>query len=269
MTNRGRPTKGTDPATNASTWARAIRGLLREARKPRTKIAELANLDGSLITRYLTGERRPRPEHIRYINRAVATLLATPPAEHYLNAVAFADNLLVQDDDAIEEAAFEAVSAWTMIAPSMKDGYEDGLWELAEAWSPERQRKLVADLALAYRKRFVRHLDGKTEPELAVSTVVRICKKHGLDLSPWLRDDAPGRGAEERFLGVLRHELARVVRDITEREGIEARIMEAFCRYVLDTPGIPDMPDRLLATLRLDHYRKVQKAARAATGGTR
>lgn len=246
-------------------WRAALQEVLEAANKPQSQIADELCVDRAIVNRYLTGQRVPDDTTLQHVNRAVAKILNVPEIEPYLNAVAYQDGALNDDDLSLNDAWKDAVEALTLgvfpyIGAAMEPEYWAVIRDALDRMPQKRLKMLVGNLTVAWRKQNLRLLDGRDplSDQTRFDQIVTICAKHGLRLDEWRAGDNLGpRAAIERarFESTLRSEIAKLEPDIVKRQSIEARIMAAFCRYVIATPG-----QHIWESLLLDHYDKRSKS---------
>jgi transcriptional regulator with XRE-family HTH domain len=210
-------------------WREAVSEIVAAAKIRQNKIADDLGVSHVVVARFLSGARRPSPDSVLRINRAVGKLAKHPNVEPYLDCEALLCHLLdVEhlDVDALFDGAVYTLDHYQQF---FKPGYRDRIEDFVRAHDDRANKKLVVELNRAYSRVLIAELKVASAP-VGFATIYNALERSGVDVPALLSHNGAKQLARERFEWIVRKELADAnpSRPASVRLEAERRIFRAL-----------------------------------------
>jgi transcriptional regulator with XRE-family HTH domain len=211
-----------------TTWAKAVKDILRAANVPKTLLAEKLGVSHVVVVRFLNGDRTPSPDSVERINRAVEAIVGNPHLAAYLN---------------VEAAASDLIQGVALVKDATKClGLYHGFFrhdaivhipEIINSLEDRKRHRLAIDLARAFHRTIIEQLLPPSRPS-GFSAIYDALKKAGIALDEIVSEESAAQLAREHFEWTVRREFAEANPQMGGRERLAAveRIVEAHDRVL-------------------------------------
>ena len=226
-------------------WGETVRAVMKRGGAPGKNVAAAvcwndSARDQSLLHQYLSGRRRPNPERVRSIAKAVGTLIRDE-ATAYLEADARVHGLLDADLDAL---LGDGLAAFGLVFGDIPFGFATRFVEGIATLPEPARAKLLAELHREHRKLLFNALGGRVRVPDALEALRKTLAARRLNLDTLLDEGALGGSQEAQVNAGLHRDIrdafARFFPDSSARERFEAEqaIKRAIGLYLGGHPRI-------------------------------
>jgi hypothetical protein len=208
-------------------WGAEIVHILKSAHKSRADLArELAGGNERTkpthevhVSRFLSGARTPRPEHVQEINRSVGALVALSAAQSYLDAHARFDGLLDLDPEAVlrdELGVFELIG---IVVTSHWERFVETTGDLSD----EKRGKFLVELHRLFGKLLFEFVVGRQHFD-PYHELRRLFSRYGIDLDALIRGEGYGTPEQLRFNALYRTGVVAVLTKLPPHPSAQERL---------------------------------------------
>jgi hypothetical protein len=247
---------------NVTTWAEAVKDILRAANVKKTLLADTLGVSHVVVVRFLNGDRTPSPDSVERINRAVETIVGNPHIAAYLNVEATASEL-IQGLSLVRDAT----RCLGLYHGFLRPDAIVRVPTIINALDPRKKHRLTVDLARAFHRTIVEQLLPPSRPS-GFSAIYDALKRSGINIDEVVSEESTAQLAREHFEWTVRRELAEANPQMAGRERLAAaqRIVNAHAHalraaaQILANGGVLEVRTTENGAMRSEFFGSSRKA---------